>query len=67
MALRSVRFGVRPRKLSNIGHSLDGWPKINYLELLRALEGTFSRLSRMYLQSLALTNTHWAMARSSYV
>jgi hypothetical protein len=32
MALRSVRFGVRPRKLSNVRQSLDGGPKIYYLE-----------------------------------
>jgi hypothetical protein len=42
MAPRSVRFGVRSRRLSNIGQSLDEWPKINYLELLRVSEGTFS-------------------------
>jgi hypothetical protein len=28
MAPRSVRFGVRSRKLSNIGRSLNGWPKM---------------------------------------
>jgi hypothetical protein len=28
MALRSVCFGVRSRKLSNVGQSLDGCPKI---------------------------------------
>jgi hypothetical protein len=33
MALRSVRFGVRSRKLSNVGQSLNGWPNIYYLEL----------------------------------
>jgi hypothetical protein len=32
MAPRSVRFGVRSRKLSNVGQSLDGSPKIYYLE-----------------------------------
>jgi hypothetical protein len=40
MVSRSVRFGVRTRKLSYVGQSLDGWPKINYLEFLRASEGT---------------------------
>jgi hypothetical protein len=60
VALRSVRFGVRSRKLSNVGQSLDVCPKIYYLELLRASEGTLSRWSRMYLQSLAPTNPHWA-------
>jgi hypothetical protein len=53
-----VRFGERSPKLSNVGRSLDGWPRI-YLELLRALEGTLSRWFRLYLQSLA-TNPHWA-------
>jgi hypothetical protein len=43
MAERSVRFGVRSRKLSNVGKSLDGSPKIYYLEVLRASEGTLSR------------------------
>jgi hypothetical protein len=56
---QSVHFGVRSRKLNNVGQSLDGWPKIYYLELLRALEGTLSRWSQ-HLQSLALTNLHWA-------
>jgi hypothetical protein len=28
-------LGVRSRKLSNVGRSSDGWPKIYYLELLR--------------------------------
>jgi hypothetical protein len=37
MAPRSVRFGVRSRKLSNVGQSLDGRPKIYYFELHRAL------------------------------
>jgi hypothetical protein len=32
----TVRFGVRPWKLSNAGQSLDGWPKIYYLEPLHA-------------------------------
>jgi hypothetical protein len=43
MAPRSVRFGVRSQKLSNVGQSLDGLPKMYYLELLRASEGTLSR------------------------
>jgi hypothetical protein len=42
MVPRSVRFGVRSRNLSNVGQSWDGWPKIYYLELLRASEGTLS-------------------------
>jgi hypothetical protein len=60
MAPRLVYFGVRSRKLSNVGQSLDGWPKIYYLELLPASEGTLSRWSRLHLQSLARTNPHWA-------
>jgi hypothetical protein len=60
MASRSVGFGVRSRKLSNVGQSLDGWQKIYYLELLRASEGTLSRCSRLHLQSLAPTNSYWA-------
>jgi hypothetical protein len=48
MAKRSVHFGVLSWKLSNFGRSLDGGPKIYYLEFLHAL------------QSLAPTNPHWA-------
>jgi hypothetical protein len=33
--------------------------KIYYLELLRALEGTYSHWSRLHLQFLAPTNPHW--------
>jgi hypothetical protein len=69
MAPRSVRFGMRSRKLSNVGQSLDGQPKNYYLGLLRASKGTLSRWSRLHLQSLAPTNPHWAhvvMARSPY-
>jgi hypothetical protein len=57
---RGQCFGVRSRKLSNVEQSLDGWPKIYYLEILRVLEGTLSRWSRLHLQSLALKNPHWA-------
>jgi hypothetical protein len=60
MSLRSVRFGMRSQKLSNVGQSLDGWPKIYYFEVLRAPEITLSRWSRLHLQSLAPTNPHWA-------
>jgi hypothetical protein len=60
MAQQSVRFGVRSRKSSNVGQSLDGWPQIYYLELLRASEGTLNRWSRLHLQLLAPTNPHWA-------
>jgi hypothetical protein len=57
---RSMRFGEWSRKLSNVGQSLDRWPKMYYLELLRASERTLSRWSRLHLQSLAPTNPHWA-------
>jgi hypothetical protein len=57
MVPRSVRFGVRSK---NVGWPLDGWPKIYYLELLCTSEGTLSRWSRLHLQSLTPTNTHWA-------
>jgi hypothetical protein len=60
MALRSVRFGVWSRKLSHVGQSLYGWPKIYYFELLSASEGTLSRWSWLRLQSLAPTNPNWA-------
>jgi hypothetical protein len=60
MAPRSVRFGVRSWKISNICQSLHGWPKIFYLELFRALEGMLSRWSRLHLQSLAPTYPQWA-------
>jgi hypothetical protein len=60
IAPRSVHFGVRSRKLSNIGQSLNGWPKIYYLQFLRASKGTLSRWSRLHLQSLVPTNPLWA-------
>jgi hypothetical protein len=53
-------YCVRSRKLSNIGRSSDGWPKIYYLELLHASEDTLNRWSRLYLHSLAPTYPHWA-------
>jgi hypothetical protein len=52
---RSVRFGVRSRKLTNVGQSLDEWPKFYHLELLLASECILSRWTRLHLQSLALT------------
>jgi hypothetical protein len=55
-----MRFGVRSWKLSNVRQSLDWWPNMCYVELLRASEGTLSRWSRVHLQSLAPTNPHWA-------
>jgi hypothetical protein len=60
MAPRSVRFGVRSPKLSNVRQSLDGWPKIYYLELLRPSYGMLSRWSQLHLQLLTPTNPHWA-------
>jgi hypothetical protein len=59
MVSRSVLFGVRSRKLSNVGQSLGGWPNIYYLELLRVSESTLSCWSRLHLLSLAPTNTSW--------
>jgi hypothetical protein len=57
---RSMRFGVRSRKLSsNVGQSLDGGPNIYYLEILRASESTLRRWSKLNWQSLAPTNPHW--------
>jgi hypothetical protein len=69
MTPRSERFEVRSRKLSNIGQSLNEYPKVNYLELLRASERTLSCWSRLYFQSIAPSNPHWArvVARSPYV
>jgi hypothetical protein len=55
MAPWSARFGVQSRKLS-----MDGRPKILFLELLRASESTLSRWFWLHLQSLAPTNPHWA-------
>jgi hypothetical protein len=52
-------LGVQSLKLSNIGRSSDD-QKIYYLKLLRAAEDTLSPWSRLYLQSLAPTNPHWA-------
>jgi hypothetical protein len=50
------------RAIAEVKHrmALDGRPKIFYLELLRASEGTLSRWSQLYLESLAPTNAHWA-------
>jgi hypothetical protein len=50
-------LSVPSRKLSNIGWSSDGWPKIYYFEL-RASEGILSRWSRLYLP-FTPTNPHW--------
>jgi hypothetical protein len=53
-------LNVRSWKPSNVGRSSVGRPKIYYLELLRASEGTLRHWSRLHLQSLAPTNPHWA-------
>jgi hypothetical protein len=63
-------LGVRSRKLSNIGQSSDGWPKKNYLLLLRASNSnvelrTLSRWSRVHLHPPTRTGpAWWGMARS---
>jgi hypothetical protein len=63
-------LSVRSRKLRNVGRSLDWGPKIYYLKLFRASEGTLSRWSRLHLQSLTPTNPRglawWVMARSPF-
>jgi hypothetical protein len=54
MALRLERFGVRSRKLSSVGQSLDGWPKI-YPQTLTC----FSRhVKRLVLAVFAVVSTH---------
>jgi hypothetical protein len=51
---------IQLKKLSNAGQSLDGLPKIYYLEFFRASEGTEKRCwSRLHWQSLKPTNPHW--------
>jgi hypothetical protein len=45
--------------------SLDGRPKIYYLEFLRDSECTFSRCSWPHLHSLAPTNPHWVQVVGS--
>jgi hypothetical protein len=47
-------WSVQSRRLSNFGQSLDGWPKIYYLEL-HASEGT---LSRWVPATIAVVSTH---------
>jgi hypothetical protein len=55
MAPRTVRFGVRSRKLSNVGQSLDGSPKIYYLEHLRP----FARhVKPLFPVAFAIVSTH---------
>jgi hypothetical protein len=55
-----MHFGVRSRNLSNVGQSLDRWPKIYHLEILSASKGTLRRWFQLHLQSLASTNLNWA-------
>jgi hypothetical protein len=45
IAPRSVRFGLRLQKLSNVDQSLDGWPKIFYLELKPLVLAAFAFVS----------------------
>jgi hypothetical protein len=52
MAMRSVRFGVQSRKLSNVG-----WVTKNGLSRGQKKR---RRWSRLHLKSLAPTNLHWA-------
>jgi hypothetical protein len=58
MAPRSVRFGVRTRKLSNIGQSL-GWVTKNSLSRAPPCFGRHVDPG-CNLQSIAPTNPHWA-------
>jgi hypothetical protein len=53
-------LSVQSCKLSNVGRSSDGWPKIYYLELLHASEDTLSSWCRLHLQALGPTNSHRA-------
>jgi hypothetical protein len=55
----ALRRAVTEVKQCLVSHWM-GDQKIYYLELLRASEGTLSYWSRLYLQSLAPTNPHWA-------
>jgi hypothetical protein len=66
-------LGVRSRKLRNVrkGQSSDGSPKMYFLELLRASEGTLSRWSCLYLQSFVptpvsgrLTSSRWPVVKT---
>jgi hypothetical protein len=46
-----------------IGEVKQRWsvsPKIYYLKLLRTLEGTIGRWSRLHLLSITPNNLHWA-------
>jgi hypothetical protein len=59
MAPLSMRFGAIVEIKQR--WSVIRWVIKNfYLELLRASKGTFSRWSRLHLQSFAPTNSHWA-------
>jgi hypothetical protein len=49
----------RGSKATVVSHWMDD-QKNDYVELLRALEGTLSRWSRLHLQSLAPSNPNWA-------
>jgi hypothetical protein len=68
-----MRSSTVPRQYARntIAEAKQHWPVIGwvtktyYLELVRASEGTLSRWSRLYLQSLAPTNPHWARVMAS--
>jgi hypothetical protein len=55
MIPRSVYFGVRLWKLSNVGQSLDGRPKIYLFKLFRASEDTLNPWPRLHC---AVVSTH---------
>jgi hypothetical protein len=58
MALRSVRFGVRSRKLSNVGQSLDEIPK-NLLSRVPLCFETFERHVKLLVPAaFAVVSTH---------
>jgi hypothetical protein len=60
MAPRSVRFGVRSRRLSNVGQSLDKWPK----NLISWAPPCFGRHVKPLVSAafavVTPTNSHWA-------
>jgi hypothetical protein len=58
MAPRSVRFGVRSRKLSTIGRLLDRWSKIYYLEFFRAFG---KHVKPLVPAAITIVRTHQAL------
>jgi hypothetical protein len=70
--LNGPAFSALQRAIAEVKQcwSAIGWvTKMYYLELLRALEATLSRWSRLHLQLLAPRTGHawWVMARSPIV